>query len=276
MRNESKNTDAKVARWLDQARNCEAMTFDAWATTVFSRFQVPTNFERLGGAFGLLGSPTRQFCNEPVLLLQSLLGIDDCGDCSGNCGTNPQFLKHCMTHNAPDLETFLGETAFKFGSNLDAATVAEFEKVIRLEANFLAAFRDVPAALTAFENLGLTLNLVSNLWQFSAQAIMELPIGTRQFGDFFKAKILSFQEKKQKPDVGMFNAIERDSFIPLDRQIMVGDDMKADINGSLAAGFALAVLVDRNENLSSEQIAALDDRVLYVTTLSELVEIMLG
>jgi FMN phosphatase YigB (HAD superfamily) len=272
-----KLSSSQLERLQQQLLDILGVTYDAWATTHHSRFVVPAEFAQIAGVPRIIGDTTTQYCNEPALLVERILDYKPILRSSG-C-TNPLVLHHYLTHRSENghSSSFLHDLAAKLRCGVIPNGAELFEKVVMLERKHLALFPDVHSTLPIIAGK-YSVSLASNLCQLSANDMMnvavveamgdsELPASVRSFGSYFQEKVFSFEEGQTKPD--LFSAIERRTGIPLNRQLMIGDNPYADILGALKAGYRFAVLIDRNMDPQRFQHLNLPDDVIYVTSMDQ-------
>jgi hypothetical protein len=270
-------SSAELEKLHQQLLYILGVTYDAWATTHHSRFVVPEEFAQIPGVPKIIGDTSVQYCNEPAILVERTLDYMPLGGSIG-C-TNPQVLHHYLTHRSEqkDPSSFLRGLADKLRCGVIPHGAELFSKVVMLERKHLALFADVHSTLPVIAR-NYTVSLASNLCQLSADDMMNVPVvesigdgqspaWVRPFGSYFKEKVLSFEEGQTKPD--LFSAVERRTEIPLDRQIMIGDNPHADILGALSAGYRFAVLLDRSMNPQRFNYLELPDNVIYVTSMDQ-------
>lgn len=125
-------------------------------------------------------------------------------------------------------------------------------------------YDDVAPVLTELSNRGYVLGVISNSHR-------SLDAFTQHFklDGLIKTTISSAQHGFMKPHRSIFDAALQRAQVRAADAVMVGDSLKADIQGARAAGLR-GILLRR----SGEQPATLPDGVSLITTLHELVEVL--
>jgi FMN phosphatase YigB (HAD superfamily) len=266
--------------------------FDFWNTIAFSPAKVhPRMLEKLGVG----SSPLSLVCREPVVLAQAI--IKHRAPNSSN-GLDDLFLEHCMVTNPfdrcqcdPDLNQmqqrysvgaisekeyfaavtrdFLRETAGKFVDHQPTyEDHADLEEVIRREQKWLHVFDDAAKLLAA--SFGhRRMNIISNMMWYGEQHFERKEVNGRKLRDYFHYIITSPKVHFRKPDLGFFTSCPEITGQPLNKRLIVEDSL-ANVLAGLTAGYNYAVLVNRDDELTEEQILRLPDNVLVVEDLTQL------
>jgi putative hydrolase of the HAD superfamily len=100
-------------------------------------------------------------------------------------------------------------------------------------------FEDVPPALDALTNAGHRLAVISN-WSWSAPELLH----TLELARHFEALVISDRVGYLKPHRLIFEHALEIMGVPAERTVHVGDSVRADVHGAMAAGIP-AVLIDR-------------------------------
>ena len=274
-----------------EARIAE-LDLDFWNTIAFSPAKVhPRMMEKLGVG----SSPLSQVCREPVVLAQAIInhrapntfnGLDD------------SFLEHCMVTDPFDrcqcdatlnelqgqyqvgaiseseffaavTRDFLKETAGKFVDHQPTdEDHADLEEVIRREQKWLHVFDDAAKFLVASYGRR-RMNIISNMMWYGEQHFDRKEVNGRKLREYFNYIISSSKVHFRKPHMGFFKSCPEITGHPLDRRLIVEDSL-TNVLAGLAAGYKYAVLVNRDDELTEEQIMSLPDNVLVVDDLMQL------
>ena len=284
-------------RALWQKRFLEArfaeVDIDFWNTVAFSPAKVhPRMLEKLGVG----SSPLSQVCREPVVLAQAI--INHRAPANSTAIIDDLFLEHCMVTNPFDrcqcdadlnnvrelylvgaiseaeyfaavTRDFLEETAGKFVDHKPTdEDHADLEEVIRREQKWLHVFDDASKFLVA--SLGRRrMNIISNMMWYGEQHFDRKEVNGRKLREYFHYIISSATVHFRKPDMGFFKACPEITGQPLDRRLIVEDSL-TNVLAGLAAGYKYAVLLNRDDELTAEQIQSLPDNVLVVEDLMQL------
>ena len=274
-----------------EARIAE-LDIDFWNTIAFSPAKVhPRMLEKLGVG----SSPLSQVCREPVVLAQAIINHRAPNNASG---LDDLFLEHCMVTNPFDrcqcdadlnslreqhlvgaitegeyfaavTRDFLKETAGKFVDHQPTdEDHADLEEVIRREQKWLHVFDDASKFLVASYSRR-RMNIISNMMWYGEQHFDRKEVNGRKLKEYFNYIITSSKVHFRKPHMGFFKSCPEITGHPLDRRLIVEDSL-TNVLAGLAAGYKYAVLVNRDDELTEEQIMALPDNVLVVDDLMQL------
>lgn len=170
---------------------------------------------------------------EPVWDLQRILGHRD-----GR--PDDAFLRRCLTLDVDDPAAFLGRLAQEFDRPVTRAVLAAFEEVLDAEARSTRVFDDVEPVLDALREQGYRLGVVSNAWPFSVPHVF----GAHDLARHFEHRVFSYETGSRKPEPAMFLEASRRFGVTADACLMVGDNVDADVRGSVRLGMR-AALIDR-------------------------------
>jgi FMN phosphatase YigB (HAD superfamily) len=284
------------SRALWQKRFSEAffveVDLDFWNTVAFSPAKVhPRMLEKLGVG----SSPLSQVCREPVVLAQAI--VNHRAPNATN-GLDDLFLEHCMVTNPFDrcqcdddlnslqeryhvgaisegeyfaavTRDFLKETAGKFVDHQPTdEDHADLEEVIRREQKWLQVFDDASKFLLVSHGRR-RMNIISNMMWYGEQHFDRKEVNGRKLKDYFHHIITSSKVHFRKPDMRFFASCPEITGHPLEQRLIVEDSL-TNVLAGLDAGYRYAVLVNRDDELTEEQIIALPDNVLVVEDLMQL------
>ena len=145
---------------------------------------------------------------------------------------------------------FLGELGID-----DAAVADRLYEVFSSSASY-KLFDDVVPALTALEDAGFRLGLISNFEGWLEKMLVELEIGHR-----FDTAVISGLEGVEKPDPQIYRIALGKAGVEGSRAVHVGDSPTTDVAPASEVGMT-AVLLDRNGRYPDEpglKIAGLEE-----------------
>lgn len=152
-----------------------------------------------------------------------------------------EFMTACLTTNISRPKRFVDHIARAFGVRPNDEVYRQFRELVKSERAKLRMFEDTHPALTALQQRGCRMGIVSNLWPFPVNAIF----GRNKLAGYFEHKIYSFESGARKPDSAIFlDACKRFGVEP-NECLMIGDSPSSDIAGALAIGMP-AVLISRS------------------------------
>ncbi|MBS1991919.1 MAG: HAD family hydrolase [Cyanobacteria bacterium SZAS LIN-3] len=174
------------------------------------------------------------------------------------------FARTCLTTNIRAEDAFLAHVAREHSVTATAEVAAAFAALTASERNGVQLYPDTVAVLTELKKRGKRLGLVSNLWPFPVDHIFN----NLGLGAHFEHLVYSFAEGVAKPDKGIFQSAMKRFAVSADHCVMVGDSLKSDVEGAIAAGMS-AILINR-----SGQKFALPAPSREVTNLTELLAVL--
>jgi FMN phosphatase YigB (HAD superfamily) len=297
----SKNTKySELNRALWQKRFLDArlaeVDVDFWNTIAFSPAKVhPRMLEKLG----VQSSPLSQVCREPVLLAQAIIKRRAPDSSSP---LDDAFMEHCMEIDPLDhcqcdqtlqhqqelfatgqisqteffaavSREFLRVTADKFVDHKPTdEDHADMEEVIRREQKWLHVFDDAAKFLEA--SFGRRrMNIITNMMWYGLQHFDRKEVNNRLLKEYFQYIISSSTVHVRKPKQEFFTRTAEITGTPLGRRLIVEDSI-TNIRSGVEAGYAYAVLVNRDDELTEEEIEALPDNVLVVEDLMQLNDVL--
>jgi len=219
--------------------------------------------------FDLWKTLVTSHCKEPVWDLQKILkhGIVAQDGAEPTFSTDDAFLRHCLTTPTAEPLRFMQEAARKFNSSVEPSEedLQRFREILRQESQCTARYNDVKETVATLIERGYRVGVISNLWAFPADYIFNESTG---LGKLFpeETRIYSFKVGYRKPDPEIFYAACEQFEAKPEECLMVGDNVEADIRGSLAVGMK-AALIDRPGEIKPEIIPA---DALVLRTLTEL------
>lgn len=209
-------------------------------------------------------------CAEPVWTLQKALGhkLWTPGDGAPEAfEPDDQFLRFCLTTPITDPDEFVREAAKRFGCQVTARTLQEFENIIRGEAGCVARFEDVNPTLIGLEERGLEKGVLSNLWPFPAPQIFD----SNGLGKFFPThRYYSYELRHRKPEPEIFLAVCDRAGVSPEDVLMIGDNPEADVAGAMRVGMS-AALIDRPGTFSAKDIP---EGAIYLRTLTDILPLL--
>ncbi|WP_172642300.1 HAD family hydrolase [Allocoleopsis franciscana] len=147
----------------------------------------------------------------------------------------------------------------------------KFRDLIESERKGFKLFQDTLPVLKTAREIGLTVSLVSNLWNFCLPVVQEVFFSQFQFDHVF----FSFDIGSIKPSITFFKAIESVG-ISLSETLVVGDSLHSDILGAINAG-SKAIWLKRDGSCSSPVVSEpfYSDRYLgSITNLYQALEVV--
>jgi HAD superfamily hydrolase (TIGR01549 family) len=170
---------------------------------------------------------------EPVWDLQGILG---------HRGGRPDdaFLRRCLTLDVPEPAAFLSRLALEFDRPITPATLSAFESLLDTERRTTRLYEDVEPVLEALRARGYRLGVISNAWPFSVPHIF----GTLGLGRYFEHGVFSYAAGSRKPEAAIFMEACRRFEVTPEVCVMIGDNVDADVRGSVRLGMR-AALIDR-------------------------------
>ncbi len=145
------------------------------------------------------------------------------------------------------------------------ACIAAFESF----PNPTGAKEDAVATLTALQDSGLKLGLISNSWSTPENRDEEL----RRAGllDLLEVRVYSSAMNVMKPHPNIFRRVLAELGVTADQAVMVGDMLEMDIGGAQAVGIRTVWLDNRGEGLPGNVTVQPD---ATIRQLGELVEVL--
>ena len=222
--------------------------------------------------FDLWKTLVTSHCKEPVWNAQRIIGhrVNLVADGQPEVDFDDEFLRHCLTTNISDPETFLHHAASTFNGIVQADSLTEFQRVLRGESNCAAVFNDVFETLTALREQGYRLGVVSNAWAFPFKHIFEMTtFNGVTLGSFFEHIVGSYEVGFRKPEPQIFFEAARRFGVDPEDCVFVGDNIDADIRGAANVGMRPA-LIDRPGEFTEADIRDIPGAV-YLHDLRQLV-----
>ena len=173
---------------------------------------------------------------------------------------HPEFVTECLTNGTKRPGRFLAQVARRTGREFTPEKLQLFRELLAQERKGVTLFDDSMPTISAMQEQGIRLGIISNLWPFAVKRIMHL----LDADNSFEHVVLSCDVGLRKPDPRIFQlAASLFGVDPADC-LMVGDSLSSDIQGALAAGMQ-AALINRDG-----AVAEVPDGVRVIGDLREL------
>lgn len=126
-------------------------------------------------------------------------------------------------------------------------------------------YPDVRPCLGRLHAAGIRIGLISN----TSRSLQEV-VAQFELGDVVQSAVASVDVGLMKPAPAIFAVALDELSAPAERAVMVGDNIFDDVEGALAAGFALGVLLDRRAGRRPSERGETTAHEPTITSLAEL------
>jgi len=200
-----------------------------------------------------------------------------------------RFVDHCNELPISDPRAFAENLAHHFSGRVTDDSIEAIRKIIKIEHDAFAWYRDVAPVFRTLKDEGLGVGLISDTWHFTGSLLRENTgvseescdenmDGLRQLmpqvHPYIDHVILSCDPDVQccKPHRKPFDVAANNRFrVKPERCIYVGDNVTKDMMGALNAGW-LPILLDRTNSVPQETKEHL--RALGIHCISSLFELI--
>jgi HAD superfamily hydrolase (TIGR01549 family) len=182
-----------------------------------------------------------------------------------------QAMRTCQSYTVHNLfAAALPEMDLTVSEEELNACIAAFESF----PNPTGAKEDAVATLTALQESGLKLGLISNSWSTPGSRDEEL----RRTGllDLLEVRVYSSAMDVMKPHPGIFRRALAELGVSADQAVMVGDMLEMDIRGAQGVGIRSVWLDNQGEGLPEEAAVQPDATIRQLGELVEVLGLWLG
>ena len=139
------------------------------------------------------------------------------------------------------------------------ADIGDWDAALHQEIESIAPFGDVQPAMQSLGNVGVRIGVISNLASAYKSPLMRLPLC-----ESLQAPVFSCDCGMLKPDARIYEfALDRLGVLASET-VMVGDSMRCDVEGPIAAGMAAIHLARDGRSNAGVKIQSLEQVVDHV------------
>ncbi len=148
---------------------------------------------------------------------------------------------------------FYDRTLMELGMTADTGRLARKLYDTFSDPSNFEAYDDVEPALSKLSKQGYRLGIISNF-----EAWLEVLLGELDLAKHFDPVLISGVVGIEKPHPEIFRMALETAEVEADRAVHIGDSLRSDYHGSMAAGMT-AILLDRHDRYSEEDVLRVSD-----------------